>query len=229
MRTKHILLIILVASAAVLGLLFWAPRREAVSRFYALVTDRERLKLFLTTFGMAAPVVFILLQVLQVIFAPSPGEVSGFIGGYLFGTLPGFLYSSIGLTAGSWINFSIGRFMGKRYIRKRIPPEKLERFDRLLKRRGLLVIFFLFAFPGFPKDYPCLFLGLSRIPLKVFLVMTALGRMPGTLILSLQGAALFEQMYGLLAGIIAVCLVLALVAYRYRDSLYAWAEQLNDR
>jgi len=218
------------AAAAILCItaLWYMPACwETLDRLYDLVTDREQLTSLLTSFGTAAPVAFIFLQILQVIFAPFPGEISGVIGGYLFGTLAGFCYSSIGLAAGSWINFTIGRFMGRQYIRKRIPPKKLERFDTLLKRQGLLLVFFLFAFPGFPKDYLCIFLGLSTIPGKIFLLMAAVGRMPGTLLLSLQGAALFDRMYGVFAGILAGCLILACLAYRYRETLYRWVDRLN--
>jgi len=50
-----------------------------------------------------APVIFIGLQALQVVVvvAPIPGEVTGILGGYLFGEWLGFLYSTIGLTLGS--------------------------------------------------------------------------------------------------------------------------------
>jgi uncharacterized membrane protein YdjX (TVP38/TMEM64 family) len=216
-----------VICGVVLVALFREPLWHATVQFYEMAADRERLKVFLAGLGASAPAVFVLIQILQVIFAPFPGEVSGFIGGYLFGTLQGFIYSSIGLTVGSWINFSIGRFMGKRYIRKKIPAEKRDRFDRLLKRQGILVVFFLFVFPGFPKDYLCLFLGLSDIPVKLFLVMTAVGRMPGTLMLSLQGAALFEKTYDVFAGITILCVVMAVIAYRHRERFYEWAERLG--
>ena len=78
--------------------------------------------------------------------APVPGEATGFIGGYLFGILPGFIYSSIGLTAGSWLNFTIGRQLGVRFVRKMIPQDKFDRFDTLLRRQGVIVIFILFVF-----------------------------------------------------------------------------------
>ncbi|MCK7513881.1 MAG: hypothetical protein MZV70_64255 [Desulfobacterales bacterium] len=39
---------------------------------------------------------FIGLQVGQVLFAPIPGEVTGFLGGYMFGALSGFLLSTVG-------------------------------------------------------------------------------------------------------------------------------------
>ena len=183
----------------------------------------------MASFGPWAPLVFILIQILQVIFAPIPGEATGFIGGFLFGTAGGFLYSSIGLTAGSWINFSIGRFLGTRYVRKLIPEAKLDRMDKMVRRQGTMVLFILFVIPGFPKDYLCLFLGLSTLPLKVFLIIAGIGRMPGTLMLSLQGAYVFEQKYGLFALIMGFCLIIIFFGYKYRETLYRWLEKFNGK
>ena len=202
---------------------------EALTRYYYLFTDREAVKNFITSFGMAAPLVFVMIQILQVIFAPIPGEMTGFIGGYLFGATQGFLLSSFALTVGSWLNFSIGRFLGRRYVRKLIPGDVLERFDRVLKHQGVIVSFILFIIPGFPKDYLCLFLGFSTIPLKILMILAAIGRMPGTLLLSLQGAFVFKQNYWLFALIFGLSLLAAFLGYRYRETVYGWVEKLNSR
>ncbi|MCG6911032.1 MAG: TVP38/TMEM64 family protein [Deltaproteobacteria bacterium] len=223
-------LLITVAAAAclVLVLLYF---REALmqggGRVWELLADREKTARFVAAFGPGAPVVFMLLQILQVVLAPVPGEATGFIGGYLFGAVGGFIYSSIALTIGSWINYAIGRFFGRRYIRKLIPKEHLARFDRLAGNKGIMLIFILFLFPGFPKDYLCLFLGLTAIPFKVFILMATIGRMPGTFILSLQGAMLFEKNYLVLAAAALVSVTAAYTGYRYRDRLQHWLEKKN--
>ena len=182
---------------------------------------------FIMSFGAGAPAVFMGIQILQVIFAPVPGEATGFVGGYLFGAFKGFLYSSVALSVGSLINFGIGRFLGVRFVRKMIPADKFERFNAKLKRQGIIVLFLLFVFPGFPKDYLCMFLGLSTLPLKMFILIAAIGRMPGTYLLSLQGEFLFEQNYAVLGIVAAGCAILAFIAYRYRENLYLWIERLN--
>ena len=128
---------------------------------------------------------------------------------------------------GSVINFSIGRFLGKRYIRKLIPDKQLEKFDRVLKRQGVIVVFILFVFPGFPKDYLCLFLGVGALPFRVFFILAAVGRLPGTLLLSLQGAFLYQKMYGVFATVMGICIIVALLAYYFRDGLYQWLERYN--
>lgn len=220
-------IVITICALVLLGCIYRATLLEKIVYFYDLLTDRDQIKTFVASFGPYAPVVFIAIQISQVLLAPFPGEATGFIGGFLFGPAKGFIYSSIGLAVGSWINFTIGRLVGKRYVRKLIPADKLERLDTIVKRQGIIVLFVLFVFPGFPKDYLCLLLGLSAIPSKVFIVIAAIGRMPGTLMLSLQGSYVFEQEYGWFALILSVCLVLVFFAYKYREDLYRWLERFN--
>jgi len=224
-----ILILAVICVAILLGYFYRIPIWGKITQYYNFFSDREKVKAFITVFGPGAPVVFMMIQIFQVIFAPIPGEATGFIGGYLFGTAKGFLYSSIALTVGSWINFLIGRLLGKRYVRKLIPAEKLERFDLILKRQGVIIIFLLFILPGFPKDYLCFFVGLSVIPIKVFIILAAIGRMPGTFLLSLQGSKLFEQNYGVLAIIFGLCIIFEFLVYRYRESLYRWIARFNNK
>jgi uncharacterized membrane protein YdjX (TVP38/TMEM64 family) len=203
---------------------------EKTLDYYNLLSDRDRIQAFIAAFGIGAPFIFILIQVFQVLLAPIPGEASGFIGGYLFGVIQGFIYSSIGLTVGSWLNFFIGRFLGKRYLKKIVPLDKLKRFDNALRHRGILVVFILFVIPGFPKDYLCLFLGFgSTLPIRVFVVLSAIGRIPGTLMLSMQGASLFNRSYGLLALLTGISLSIVFLVYRFRNPIYQWIERLNSK
>ena len=220
-----IILVLIILGFA--GLWFRIPIWEKITDLYHLFSDREQIRQLISSFGSSAPPVFMLIQILQVLIAPVPGEATGFIGGYLFGAVPGFIYSSIGLTVGSWINFIIGRFLGERFVRKLIPAQKFQKIDGMIKRQGIVFLFILFLFPGFPKDYLCLALGLSTLPIKIFLLLTGIGRMPGTFALSLQGAFLYEQNYALLGVMIGACLILAFLCYAYRERIYLWVEKID--
>jgi uncharacterized membrane protein YdjX (TVP38/TMEM64 family) len=222
-----ITLLLVLLAAGLLAASQWDRLLSALGSAYALLTQREKAEAFIRAAGVWGPVVFMAIQIFQVVLAPVPGEATGFIGGYLFGAGPGFVYSSIGLALGSWINFRIGRLLGRKVVRRMIPPMRLARMDRLVTHQGVLVLFLLFVFPGFPKDYLCLFLGITALPQRVLLVIATLGRMPGTLMLSLQGAMLYERMYGLFAAILMASLGLALLGYRYRARLYRWMEKIN--
>ena len=130
---------------------------------------RKEVRNWLISFGSAAPLVFIFIQSLQVVFAPIPGEATGFLGGYLFGIPKGFLYSTIGLTMGSTVAFLLGRWLEIHFVEKVVKKETLEKFDFIIERQGALLAFLFFLIPGFPKDYLCFILGLSQMPLRVFL------------------------------------------------------------
>ena len=205
--------------------IFWCQ----ITRCDTLFENNERIEEFLTSFGFGAPIIFIMLQTFQVVFAPIPGEASGVIGGYLFGTLPGMIYSTIGLSIGSWFNILIGRSFGKQFVRRLISDRRLIRFDRILKRQGVIVFFIMFLFPGFPKDYLCFFLGLSNVPIRILVFIASVGRIPGTFLLSLQGEYLFERNYILLLVVILLCLVLALISYRHKEKIYDWVDKYNDK
>jgi uncharacterized membrane protein YdjX (TVP38/TMEM64 family) len=99
----------------------------------------------------------------------------------------------------------------------------------MIKRQGVIVLFIVFLFPGFPKDYLCLALGLSTLPIKLFIILAGLGRMPGTFALSLQGAFLYDQNYILLGIMAIVCLILALLGYIYRERIYLWIEKFGNK
>jgi uncharacterized membrane protein YdjX (TVP38/TMEM64 family) len=210
-------------------LMIWyrEPLMAMLAASYDLLVQRERFAAYVASYGAAAPLVFMGIQILQVIFAPIPGEATGVIGGFLFGAAKGCLYSTIALTIGSWINFSIGRFLGKRWVRNIVPDRRLDRFDHVIRHQGVLVGFILFLIPGFPKDYLCLVLGVSTMPMRVFLILAGIGRIPGTLMLSLQGALVFEKNYIIFCVVVVVNLLIVYFGYRYRESLYRRIEKIN--
>ena len=143
----------LLAALAVTGLSlylvvqFWEPLWAWLSPYYDLVSDKEQMKAILEATGPLAPLLFITIQALQVIFAPIPGEATGFLGGYLFGVPLGLAYSTIGLTVGSVVAFLLGHWLEKRFVTRIVSPDTMKRFDFLMDHQGALVAFILFLIP----------------------------------------------------------------------------------
>jgi uncharacterized membrane protein YdjX (TVP38/TMEM64 family) len=213
-----------------LGLLvwqFWQPLWAWVAPVYDFLTNKDRVKAAIETAGPLAPLLFIVIQALQVILAPIPGEATGFIGGYLFGVPLGLLYSTLGLTLGSAAAFLLGHWLGKRFVTRIVSPESMQRFDFLMEHQGALIAFVLFLIPGFPKDYLSFILGLSPMDLWVFLVICTVGRIPGTLMLTLQGAQVYKGNYWTSLILVGVCVVLALLTYYFRENLYNLIRRLE--
>jgi uncharacterized membrane protein YdjX (TVP38/TMEM64 family) len=206
---------------------FWQPLWTWLAPYYDLVTDKEHIKAIIKSAGPMAPLLFIAIQALQVIFAPIPGEATGFLGGYLFGVPLGLTYSTLGLTLGSVAAFLLGHWLEKRYITRIVSRETMQRFDFLMEHQGALVAFILFLIPGFPKDYLCFILGLSPMDLRVFLVICIIGRIPGTLMLTLQGAEIYAGHYWSTLILFGFCLLMAGLAYYFRETLYTWIRRLE--
>jgi uncharacterized membrane protein YdjX (TVP38/TMEM64 family) len=181
------------------------------------------------SFGSAAPLVFIIIQALQVVFAPIPGEATGFLGGYLFGIPQGFLFSTVGLTLGSTVAFLLGRWLEIHFVEKIVRKETLEKFDFIIERQGALIAFLLFLIPGFPKDYLCLILGLSKMPLRVFLLINIIGRMPGTFLLTLQGASIYKGNYVTFFILSGIFLSAGLLMLFYKETMYRWLRRLRKK
>ena len=219
-----IVVVLLLMSSLFLFLLLPGVRSQLMT-CYDLVCDREYVRQFVLDYGWWAPFIFMGLQVGQVLFAPIPGEVTGLLGGYAFGALSGFLMSTVALTVGSMLNFAIGRLLGERFVRRFAGSEMYQKFNRLVQYKGVLVIFLMYLVPGFPKDYLCMILGLTSLPTSVFFVVTTVGRIPGTLALSLQGASIYDKDYISFVIITVLSLLFVLFGFLYRDAIYRWMER----
>jgi len=193
-----------------------APAYQLVTRLYA---DRRFLKHMLREWGVLAPVVFIGLQALQVIIAPIPGQLTGILGGYLFGEWWGLLYSSIGLTLGSLAAFGVGRWLGIRYVRRLANPEIWQKLGFVVEAEGAILCFVIFVIPGLPKDVTCYLFGLSPMPFWVFALVSTLGRIPDTWVASAQGAHAAAGDYVQVIVLTAVVVAIALPLYVYRHRL----------
>jgi uncharacterized membrane protein YdjX (TVP38/TMEM64 family) len=192
--------------------------------FHVIFTDKDKLVAFVESSHPFDEIVFISLQILQVVFAPIPGEVTGFIGGYIYGPILGTLYSTIGLVLGSWLAFILARFLGLPFVEKVVKPEIIKKYDFILEHKGALVAFVLFLIPGFPKDFLCYIMGLSHMTVWTFLVVSSIGRLLGTVLLSVSGSCARNGQYGMLFIVLAISGILVLIAYLYREK---WIEMLK--
>jgi uncharacterized membrane protein YdjX (TVP38/TMEM64 family) len=182
-------------------------------------SNKERVNNFVISFGSYAPLVFIGLQILQVLVAPIPGEFTGFVGGYLFGIIPGLIYSTVGLSLGSLFAFWIARRIGMPFVRRFMGQEFMGKFEYIVERHGAFLTFILFLFPGTPKDSFCYLLGLSPMHVATFLVISSVARFPGTLLLTMQGNSVRSEHYRAFFVVLGLLLLLVVLTFIYRDRI----------
>jgi uncharacterized membrane protein YdjX (TVP38/TMEM64 family) len=196
-------------------------------KLYDILQDHHRLKEIISSFGAYSPLAFILLQILQVVVAPIPGGAIEFLGGYLFGVKAGLFYSMIGLVLGSWFAFGLARFFEKWAVEKFVSPQTRKKFDYLIGHEGVILSLFLFLIPGFPKDALCYILGLTPMHLGIFLIISTIGRIPGTLMATLQGAKAFDLQYKIFLILLGVSALVILAFYIYHDKIHNLVKKLR--
>jgi len=196
-----------------------APAYQFVVRLYS---DKHFLKETLHAWGILAPLIFIALQALQVIIAPIPGDITGLLGGFLFGEWLGLFYSTIGLTLGSVTAFGVGRWLGARYVRSLVSQQTWDKMGFIVEAEGTILCFIIYLIPGLPKDMVCYLFGMSPMPFWVFTLVSTIGRFPGTWVLSAQGAHTAAGDYLEVILLTAIVFAVALPLYCYRDRIVAW-------
>ena len=209
---------------AVSGLILYFWRGEsllsqALFHLEDVMNNGTRARESILSYGFLAPLMFMGLQVLQVLFAPVPGEATGILGGYLFGTWPGFIYSSVALALGSALAFIIGHLFADAFRNLFSETTVYRKFNHLVFKGDFVIPFVLFLFPGFPKDSLSYLLGLSSMPFKVFIFIATIARMPGTLVLSLEGAQVYARNYLELLLLLLFSAIVTLPCILYRKQI----------
>jgi uncharacterized membrane protein YdjX (TVP38/TMEM64 family) len=227
-RTSHqYIWLNLIAFLCICALFVWLIYKTDIIQLF---TNREYLERFLSSLNPVATVaVFIVLQALQVVFAPIPGEVTGLVGGILFGEFWGVVYSTIGLTVGSYWAFALSRRFGQPFVHRFVSHALIERFDYLLHHKGAFLVFLLFLIPGVPKDALCYILGLGHLTTTEFLIIGTTGRLFGTILLTLGGSYIRHEQYQNFWVLTAVAVIVVLLAMLFRDRIERWLRLLHIR
>jgi len=204
--------------------------REVVKALHDLVAYYFRnpaaLKRALLDKGASAPWFFILAQVLQVIFAPIPGQVVALAGGFVFGFWRGWLLTTLGLTIGSAIAMALARVFGYKLVRKIVPERIIKQFDSVVTNGGYMTFFMIFLLPALPDDAVCFLAGLTKLKLWRLSLDCLFGRAPGMIVLCLVGAGLAEGLTMWVQVLFAVMMAISFVLWIFweviEEKIYAY-------
>jgi uncharacterized membrane protein YdjX (TVP38/TMEM64 family) len=223
LQSPAVRVLLALCAALLIALIFYIYLEGAwrdILHFYKFFFEGKKLRVFLASFGPYSALAFIIVQVLQVVVAPIPGEVTGFVGGLLFGKLYGTGLSMVGLTAGALMAFYLARKLGSGFVRRIVKQEYFDRFDAFMStHKALNITFILFLIPGFPKDSLCYLLGLTRMKYVDFILMNVFGRLPGTFLLCMQGDAIRNGKFASFWVIFGGSIALSTCLYFGRDAV----------
>jgi uncharacterized membrane protein YdjX (TVP38/TMEM64 family) len=185
-----------------------------------LLKDPKKFEEWIHSFGTLGILVFIAVQIIQVVIFIIPGEVVQVAGGYLYGTLMGSIYSVIGITIGSLICFLIAKFLGYDFVRSIISEEKLKKFNYVINNpKGEFILFLLFFIPGLPKDALSYISGLTPVKFYNFFLITLFARLPGIVFSACIGANFQSKNYLLAGSISVIALMLFVIGILNKDKI----------
>jgi uncharacterized membrane protein YdjX (TVP38/TMEM64 family) len=137
----------------------------------------ERLEAWVGTLGLWAPVVYVVVYLL----APSlfvPGAALTLAGGALFGPVWGVLYVLVGSVGGASLAFLVARYLAGGWV-ERHSHGMLRQLKDGVEAEGWRFVAFVRLVPAFPFNLLNYALGLTRIPLRTFVVTSAIFMLPG--------------------------------------------------
>lgn len=142
--------------------------------------DLDSMRAFVGKAGFLGPVVFLVLQILQVVLPFIPGGVTLMTGVAAFGPVWGFVLNYIGVLAGSMINFVLAKKYGKPIVTSLVDESTYNKYIGKLSNSKGFERFFAIAIllPFFPDDTLCLLAGLTKMTPKKFLAIIAIAKPP---------------------------------------------------
>ena len=183
--------------------------------------------------GIWGPLIYILIQFLQVTFIPIPSAITTAAGMAAFQNLPlVFVCSLVGMMLGSMLAFVLGRVFGVKLLIWMVGPKAYNKYQKMLKGRDKMMLFMMFLLPVFPDDLLCIFAGVTTMSYMTFFIMQIVTR-PITIIgqtvtFDIMGKIPLTTWWGILLWILIGIAVVAMFVclWKYSDKLENWLVKL---
>lgn len=146
------------------------------------------IKGLILSWGLAAPLMSIILMTLQAIIAPLPAFLITAANGLVFGVFWGTVISWTGAMCGALVSFMMSRLFYKSFSKK-LPARRkgIEYLDRLSNKYGFRVVLTARLLPFISFDFISYAAGLSTIKVRSFMAATGIGMLPATIVYTVFG------------------------------------------
>mgnify|MGYP000982930309 FL=1 len=143
-----------------------------------IFTSQEKMKAYLANKQIIGPLIFTLIQIIQVVIPIIPGGVSLLGGVIFFGPIWGFIYNYVGICLGSIILFFLARHYGRPFILHLVSEKTYEKYMKWAANQKKFNWFFALCIiaPMAPDDILCMIAGLTEMKFSTYLWIILLGK-----------------------------------------------------
>lgn len=186
LTTAALLLLLVLVCLAV------TPIRETMGRIVAMFStgDFTELQAFIASYGGYAAAVSFGLMVFQSLAAPLPAFLLAFANAAMFGFWRGFLLTYVSSLVAAAICFSIGRVFGRDAVIRLVSRTGLTGVEEFFERHGRLSVLIARLLPFISFDIVSYAAGLTSMGIWPFLLATAIGELPATVVYCYVGGLL---------------------------------------
>ncbi len=180
--------------------------------------SKESIHRFVENAGPWAYVAFILLSAMNMSIVPAPVGPLVLIGSEIFGLWLNVPLSAAGLLVGGSVSFSIGRHVGKPFLRKLWGREKYEEVFAAMPDHATLwsvVAMRVISLPSM-MDFAGFVAGFTRLSWPKYLIATVTWAFPVTIIWNFYGGLLLEGSWWTFLIATGIFVAGFLVARKYR-------------
>ena len=192
------------------------------SGFFAACTSQQALQDYIARRAPYGQLWFFLLQLLSVVLAPIPSNITALAGGVIFGMWPAFLLTWGAVFAGSLLVFALARVLGRSFADRVVSRRLSEKYQSVIRSKTDVFLVLAFLFPYFPDDVLCILAGLTDLSFRRFALIVLFTRPWGLLVAcALGGSTLNIPLWGLaLLGIAG--LAVFVLGMKYGDQVERW-------
>ena len=169
---------------------------------YLSSMDLDKIKKYILSFGIWAPIMSFMLMVLQSVIAPIPAFLITLSNAAIFGWVKGALLSWTSAMAGAALCFYISRGLGREGVEKLTSKFALKDMDGFFKKYGKHTILIARLLPFISFDLVSYAAGLTSMSFWSFFVATGIGQLPATIVYSYVGGMLTGGAQLLMSGLL---------------------------
>ena len=147
--------------------------------FFEKINSVEALREVIAGTGMWAGGVYFALQMMTVIIAPIPSNISMMAGALALGFWPAMILGVLAVGVGSVIVFLAARALGKKAVQRFLDKGVMDKYLPIIEEKQDMFLFLTML---------CMLAGLTDIPLGRFVVIMALSRPWGLIVAALMGS-----------------------------------------
>lgn len=148
--------------------------------------DEERIQRWIKEFGLAAPVIFVLMMVVQMFLFVVPNIFLMIVAIISFGPLWGSLLSLAGVFASSSVGFIIGRYLGPLTVNKLLNEKTQKKTTQFIQTYGVTAIA-ITRLSSLSNDSLSIVAGLLQMSYKKYILATLAGITPLIILLAIYG------------------------------------------